>query len=103
MIKNTMKIFYKSKERMYKIGIIIVVVFGIELFGLSRYIFGFRLVNIRLTASAVGLGIIFLVPEYYFNSEEYAEKYGKYNPMLASYWVFSLIMGMFFAIVPFVL
>jgi predicted tellurium resistance membrane protein TerC len=77
----------------FKIGLIIIFIFVMDLTEVYKKLFGFGLIKTPYACIFVGIGFLLLVPEYFFSLKEYEKQFNKYNPRLASYWVFSLLVS----------
>jgi len=85
----------------YKIGFIIIFIFLFELMGLYKILFNFSLVTMHQACRLMGIGCLLLIPEYLLSAKEYEKKFNEYSPLTASYWIFSLLMGLFLIVIPF--
>jgi len=85
----------------YKIGFLLIFIFLFELMGVYKVLFNLNIVSMKQACILMGTGCLFLIPEYLLSKKEYEKKFNEYNPLIASYWVFALLMGIFLIVIPF--
>ena len=97
---NTIRSFFKV---LFKTGFLVFFIFVMELMGIYRGLFGFHIIKIQYAFIFAGIGLLLIVPEYFFSFKDYEKKYGEFNPRRASYWIMSLCAGIFLILLPFFL